>query len=153
MHTCLCGGRDVFAPATQVHNYVKQARFDGRADRLLKAWGLVVDSVAGTAGKTRDSPGTLQASPADGLYHIVGCDSPEYFCYPPFGSLACKPQEDCNYGLSQLRWGLSTALELTSEFGLSGNLSARGVDAGWWQALVGVDPILRGEAAGGELAW
>ncbi len=138
----------------QVHNYVKQARFDGRADRLRDtAWGLIVDSVAGTAGKTRASPGSLELSAADGLYHIVGCDSPEYTCYPPFASLACKPQEDCNYGLSQLRWGLSTALALTREFGLGGNLSACGVDAAWWQALVGQDSLSRGEAAGGELAW
>ena len=33
------------------HNYVKQAKFEGRDDRLRDfAWGAIVDSVAGSAG-------------------------------------------------------------------------------------------------------
>lgn len=62
-----------------VHNYVKQARFDGRLDRLRDvAWGIIVDNVAEQAGKRREEhAGSLQFNASDGLYHIVGCSSPE----------------------------------------------------------------------------
>ena len=139
-----------------VHNYVKQARFDGREDRLRQhAWGTVVGAVKAQAGGSRAAPGSLKLLAADGRYHIVGCSSPEYRCYPPFEALACTPSEDCNYALAQLRWGIQTALALTTQFGLEANLTAAGVDAAWWRALLGDTPGAPPEAGvgSGELAW
>ena len=53
--------------------------------------------------------------------------------------------QDCNYELSQLRWGLETALQLTAQFSLESELKAQfGVDIGWWQDLI---------APGGKLTW
>ena len=70
---------------------------------------------------------------SDQQYHLVGCSSPEYRCYPPFADRSCSTKQDCNYALAQLRWGLQTALELTNRFGLSANLSQRvGSEAEAW---------------------
>ena len=95
-----------------IHQYVKQARFDGRDDRLrAHAWSTIVGAVKKQAGSARTSPGTLKklsGTDDDGRYHIVGCSSPEYRCYPPFEELACSTTRDCNFGLAQLRWGLAT---------------------------------------------
>ena len=136
-----------------VHNYLKQARFDGRDDRAQNAWGFIVDTVKDEAGGSREAPGKLKLLPGDGLYHIVGCSSPEYRCYDPFGKLACSPEQDCNYELAQLRWGLQAALALTRQFGLEANLTAAGVDAVWWRALLGDTPGLPDAAGGAELVW
>jgi hypothetical protein len=135
-----------------VHNYLKQARFDGRDDRAQNAWGFIVGTVKGQAGGSRGAPGKLKLL-GDGLYHIVGCSSPEYRCYDPFGKLACSPEQDCNYELAQLRWGLQAALALTRQFGLGANLTAAGVDAAWWRALLGDAPGLPDAAGGAELVW
>eukprot|EP01060_Flectonema_neradi_P035848 TRINITY_DN6707_c0_g1_i1.p1 TRINITY_DN6707_c0_g1~~TRINITY_DN6707_c0_g1_i1.p1 ORF type:complete len:856 (+),score=106.21 TRINITY_DN6707_c0_g1_i1:38-2605(+) len=50
-----------------------------------------------------------------GIYHLENCASPEYRCYAPFESRSCDIKTDCNYGLSQLRWGLRRVLELSTE--------------------------------------
>ena len=64
----------------------------------------------------------------------VGCLSPEYTCWAPFQHEQCKPRQDCNYELAQLRWGLHTALDLATRHHL--NVSAMGIDRGWWQMLL-----------------
>ena len=106
------------------------------------AWPVIVSSVMDQAGKAQAAPGSLKLL-QDGIYHIVGCNSPEYKCYAPFKSRMCSTKQDCNYALSQLRWGLQTALELVEEFPeLAADLKERGIDARWWQALLA-----------GKLAW
>ncbi len=79
-----------------MHNYVKQAQFDGTQERLRDyAWHMVVEGVLGVAGYSQhNTPLTQQA---DGFFHVLHCSSPEYFCYPPFSDLACKPSTDCAY--------------------------------------------------------
>ena len=118
-------------------------RFAGNDTKLVKyAWPVIVSSVMDQAGKAQAVPGSLKLL-QDGIYHIVGCSSPEYKCYPPFQSRMCSTKQDCNYDLSQLRWGLQTALELAEEFPeLAADLKERGIDARWWQALLA-----------GKLAW
>jgi hypothetical protein len=125
-----------------VHNYVKQARFEGNESKLTRdAWPAVAKMVRDYAGATRAAPGRLKL--AGGTYHIVGCSSPEYKCYPPFQSRACSPKEDCNYELAQLRWGLSFVLQFAEEHAeLPPQLVAMGIDRRWWAALLA-----------SELAW
>ena len=140
-----------------LHNYVKQARFDGRKDRLLThAFPILVSELSDSVGKTQSSPGSLHLDPSDGKYHVLHCGSPEYRCYEPFESLACTPASDCNYELSQLRWGLQTVLELVDEFGLAQNLTESGVNETWWRALVGTPnamPRNGAEGSSGLLVW
>ena len=124
------------------HNYVKQARFEANDTKLTHfAWPAVVKMVQGYAGASREAPGRLKLE--GGTYHITPCSSPEYHCYPPFESRACKPSLDCNYEISQLRWGLDFVLQLAAQHPeLPPQLVAMGIDATWWSALLG-----------GELAW
>lgn len=118
-----------------IHNYVKQADFDGNSTKLINyAWPQIVSAVVSIAGASEAKPGTLKLQGAQ--YHIVGCSSPEYKCYPPFESRACSTHEDCNYELAQLRWGLQSALNLTTRFGLQDRLKEKGVDAEWWSSLL-----------------
>mmetsp|Transcript_164734 Transcript_164734/g.528496 ORF Transcript_164734/g.528496 Transcript_164734/m.528496 type:complete len:965 (-) Transcript_164734:486-3380(-) len=120
-----------------VHDYVKQARFEGRDDLLQdEAWRRIVDLVVDEAGMREEQPGKLTS--INGTYHygVNTCNSPEYVCFPPFEHLACDTKMDCNFGLAQLRWGLSTALTLTDQFDLSANLTACGVDIEWWRDLI-----------------
>lgn len=114
--------------------YVKQAKFDANTPALLRAWTGIVAQLVSDVGKTESAPGTLHLE--RGTYHVVHCSSPEYKCYPPFEDRACTIGTDCNYELSQLRWGLSTALDMASKYGLQANLTAAGVDASWWQDLL-----------------
>jgi hypothetical protein len=94
-----------------LHNYYKMAWFNGQQDKLSHTlWPLLVNELKGVLGATKQNT-TLKLL-ADGLYHVVGCSSPEYNCYSPFGSRACSPRQDCNYEISQLRWGIATVLEL-----------------------------------------
>eukprot|EP00041_Stephanoeca_diplocostata_P027165 m.745089 g.745089 ORF g.745089 m.745089 type:complete len:1294 (+) comp23125_c1_seq4:39-3920(+) len=124
-----------------LHQYIKQLRYEGNVSELsTTGWQAVVASAISTVGATeRSTPLVMNES----IYHIVHCDSPEYRCYPPFASRACTPSEDCNYAISQARWVVATALELSLEF--DKNLSAQGVDVRWWQQLLG--------SASGALAW
>jgi hypothetical protein len=93
------------------HNYIKQVRFQGNNTKLIEyGFPAIVKEVMSQAGGKMDQPGSLKV--IGDTYHIVGCKSPEYKCYPPFESRACSTTQDCNYALSQLRWGLQTALEL-----------------------------------------
>lgn len=120
------------------HNYIRQARFDDRDDLLRNvAWPRLVENIQGEVGKNETSPGKLTALD-DGLYHfgVQGCWSPEYRCFPPFEHLDCGTKRDCNYGLAQVRWGITEALRLTETFNLSSNLSALGVDEDWWRSLL-----------------
>ena len=86
------------------------------------------------AGKTQSGQKSIKL--IGGTYHIVGCSSPEYKCYPPFASRKCTPNQDCNYALSQLRWGLEQALSLTAELNFEARLKAMGVDRSWWSDLL-----------------
>ena len=95
-----------------VHNYVKQMRFEGNISGLVGvALPLIASMVQAIAGGSEGSPGSLKL--VNGTYHIEHCSSPEYRCYPPFQDRACTPDTDCNYALSQLRWGLRTVLSLS----------------------------------------
>jgi hypothetical protein len=118
-----------------IHNYVKQADFDGNTSKLIDfAWPAIIDAVKAIAGTSETSPGSLTLLGQQ--YHIVGCSSPEYKCYPPFESRACSTHEDCNYEMSQLRWGLRTALNMTTRFGLQAQLQQQNVSTAWWTALL-----------------
>ena len=118
-----------------IHNYVKQADFDGNVTKLANfAWPALVNAVKSEAGTAENATGSLKL--INGQYHIVGCSSPEYKCYPPFESRACSTKEDCNYELSQIRWGLETVLNLTQRFNLENDLAKQGVDASWWSDLL-----------------
>jgi hypothetical protein len=66
----------------------------------------------------------------DGLYHVHGCISPEYTCFPPFQSRACKPSVDCNWALSQIRWGLDKAVSLAATLNRTSD-----VRLSWWKQL------------------
>ena len=125
-----------------IHNYVKQADFTGNTSKLSQyALPAIVAAVKAQAGGVERSPGSLKL--LNGTYHIVGCSSPEYHCYPPFQHLACQPKQDCNFALAQLRWGLTAAISLAQRLGLTANFGKRyGVDLAWWQALLH-----------GKLAW
>ena len=90
-----------------IHNYVK-----------IQDHGNLTHSTAATLAMVADalpkSSATLGGLAKDNHYHLTDCGSPEYRCFPPFDSdptrqPQCKIQQDCNYGLSQLRWGLDTA--------------------------------------------
>lgn len=74
-----------------------------------------------------------------------------YHCYPPFESRACSTKEDCNYYLSQLRWGIETALDMTVRFGLQAELVKAGVDIVWWESLLG--NASAGPGGDAKLAW
>ena len=121
-------------PHAKPSRYVKQARFDANTAALLRAWGGIVLQLIQDVGKSEAVPGDLHL--AEGTYHVTHCSSPEYKCYPPFEDRACKIGTDCNYELSQLRWGLTAVLRLGAEYNLSANLTAAGVDVSWWQALL-----------------
>ena len=128
-----------------LHNYVKQVEFEGNNTKLSTyAWDAVVKGTQAIAGATESEPGRLTLR--GNTYHLEGCSSPEYKCYPPFQDRMCTPKEDCNYELSQLRWGLVTALKLTAKFKLESELKAQGVDIAWWQTLIA-------SGSGGKLAW
>lgn len=66
----------------------------------------------------------------DGLYHVYGCTSPEYKCYPPFQSQACNPSVDCNWEISQIRWGLDKAVGLAAMLHRTSD-----VRLPWWKQL------------------
>eukprot|EP01052_Picozoa_sp_SAG31_P052944 SAG31_NODE_13326_length_876_cov_1.655084_1_plen_156_part_10 len=96
-----------------LHNYYKVAWFNGEQERLSHTlWPLLVNELKGVLGETENA--TKLKLLDDGLYHVVGCSSPEYHCYSPFESRTCSPHQDCNYEISQLRWGIATVLELLS---------------------------------------
>lgn len=117
------------------HSYTKQASFDGNETKLVTyAWPMIVNQVKSMAGGNEASPGKLTL--LNGTYHIVNCNSPEYRCYPPFESKACSTKQDCNYDISQLRWGLKTALNMSVKYGLEKILVQNGVNASWWQELL-----------------
>ena len=109
-----------------VHNYHKIQSFRGN---LTDAADTILAMI--TAGLPSNK--TLGGLEADGKYHIEGCASPEYRCFPPFDdepsrTPQCKINRDCTYTLSQLRWGLSTALHLVSNHGANASSS----DVAWW---------------------
>ena len=129
-----------------LHNYWKVAWFEGRKEELSKTlWPQLVSQLNGTLGETENS---TKLKMIGDTYHIVGCKSPEYRCYEPFEFRACSTTQDCNYEISQLRWGLTTVLELMDDdvslsaapCGVEGKVCA--VDFAWWRRLIG-----------GALAW
>ena len=115
-----------------LHNYAKIQDFMGNvtaqtADELLR---LVGDALPA-------SNATLGGRAADGLYHVLGCASPEYKCFAPFDSEParnphCKIEQDCNYALSQIRWGLEMVQRLINEYGAT---SATATQQAWWAEL------------------
>jgi hypothetical protein len=112
-----------------IHNYAKIQDFRG-------ALGSNADTLLQMISKGLPSNTSLGARGADGYFHIEGCGSPEYKCFAPFDQEParhphCKISQDCTYTLSQLRWGLTTALQLVSKHG--GSASA--ADVAWWQQL------------------
>jgi hypothetical protein len=98
-----------------VHNYHKVQDFRGN---LTAAAGTILSMIS----QGLPTNATLGGLGADGRYHIDGCASPEYRCFPPFDAEParqpnCKIDRDCSYALSQLRWGLRTALQLAAAQG------------------------------------
>ena len=86
------------------------AGFEGKQEKLKHTlWPQLVAALQGTLGANESG---TRLKLIDGTYHVVGCSSPEYNCYAPFGSRMCQTKQDCNYEISQLRWGLATVLEL-----------------------------------------
>ena len=80
------------------------AWFEGRHAELSKTlWPLLVQGVNDSHVGPRRTATKLTL--INGTYHVVGCSSPEYNCYPPFESRACSTKVDCNYEIAQLRCG------------------------------------------------
>lgn len=113
-----------------VHNYYKVLNFQGNltshADRIL-------DMIA-SGLPSRKKLGGIDTT--DGKFHIDGCGSPEYTCFPPFDAEParvphCVIERDCSYALAQLRWGLTTALELVGRYAVN----ASSADVAWWKVL------------------
>ena len=135
------------------HNYVKQMRFEGNHTGLVHvALPLITNLVRGIAGENASSHGSLDGPDSNGTFHIIDCSSPEYKCYPPFQNRACSPKVDCNYEISQLRWGISTALAIAKSASASAAATAateeggalalalatafEGIDTAWWKSLI-----------------
>jgi len=115
-------------------------------------WPQLIAELTSTLGETENATKLTQIGDT---YHVVGCKSPEYNCYPPFSSRMCSTNQDCNYEISQLRWGLSTILSMldtnpalahapcSGNDTTTANALACAVDFGWWRKLL----------LGGALAW
>ena len=110
------------------HNYIKVLSFWGD-DALLSTKGFAMVSKGLPAVGSKKIEG-------DGYYHINGCSSPEYHCYAPYdkwpqGNPHCKIGKDCNYALSQLNWGLQTALGMVAKY----KLAVPAATLAWWKDL------------------
>ena len=88
-------------------------------------------ALTGHVGTGPNDTGQLQLE-SDGLYHVHGCMSPEYHCDAPYEALACKPSVDCNWAISQFRWGIDTIVDLAQQLNRTGDTRLR-----WWKELQG----------------
>jgi hypothetical protein len=122
-----------------LHNYWKIAWFEGRQEELSKVLlPQLISELKGTLGETENSTSLKLIG---GTYHVVGCSSPEYNCYPPFQDRMCHTKQDCNYEIAQLRWGLTTVLDMikadpTLAQSPCGTQDPCAVDFAWWHKLI-----------------
>jgi hypothetical protein len=122
-----------------LHNYWKIAVFDGAASATSprsanfrsKFWPQLVGQLVSECGGNASKPGKLRK--ISGTYHVVGCSSPEYNCYAPFEDRMCHTTQDCNYEISQLRWGMQTVLDMKKA---DPSLASTGLDFDWFQNLL-----------------
>ena len=82
-----------------IHNYYKVQDFQGNLTASTAGAMLAMIAAALPDNKTLGGIG------ADGQYHIYGCASPEYTCFPPFDidksrNPSCHISQDCNYALA-----------------------------------------------------
>ena len=81
-----------------LHNYWKIAWFEGRHDELSNTlWPLLVSELRDTLGETENS---TKLKMIGDTYHVVGCNSPEYNCYPPFENRMCHTEQVRKHVLS-----------------------------------------------------
>ncbi len=74
-----------------LHNYWKIAWFEGRQDELSKIlWPQLISELKGMLGETEN---TTKLKLIGDTYHVVGCSSPEYNCYPPFQDRMCHTEQ------------------------------------------------------------
>jgi hypothetical protein len=117
-----------------VHNYMKALDAVGDVAAIAeKGFPMVVAALPKNGSMVKD--------PTDGFYHILHCGSPEYTCFPPFDQPGwgrdphCKIDQDCTYALSQLRWGLRTAIFLAKSPSYP-RANATRADVSWWEELM-----------------
>ena len=85
-----------------IHNYYKVQDFQGNLTASTAGAMLAMIAAALPDNKTLGGIG------ADGQYHVYGCASPEYTCFPPFDSdksrnPSCHISQDCNYALASVK--------------------------------------------------
>lgn len=76
-----------------LHNYWKIAWFEGREDELTHSlWPQLIEELKATLGETQNA---TKLTHIGDTYHVVGCNSPEYNCYPPFSGRMCHTKQVC----------------------------------------------------------